>query len=321
MKYLRGFVALLWQYKWRGLLITVLSILFFVLRFPVDDLNDMITTKVAQATGNQVYVQFDKMALGFLPLSLELEGFSVEAPGLSPLTIKRLEVVPSLTSLLLQKPAGRLQAEGLFRGVIKAELSAGKKLEGGIQTFDIAIEGEGLQLNDLRQYFQSPVAVRGKANLNIKGYIDPTWQAQPDLSLELAATGLELQSSSVNTLMGPLNLPDLKMSGLNAKSRLSAGNLLIEDVTIGKENQDELAGKVSGQMGLELKGRGPQVFPLMGSYSYKVNLGVQKTLEDRAKTFLLLIEAHRTPEALGGRYRFNVLGDMRTGAFNFTALQ
>lgn len=310
----------LWGQKWKISLIQILIPLFILIQFPVDDLNDMITTQVSKLTGGRVYLQFDKLDLGFVPLSLTMEKMSLDLPGLSTLNINQLEVYPSVVNLLLQKPAGEIQAQGVFRGNLTASLSPGKKLENGAPSQDIEIDASQIQLAELRQFLRLPVAIRGRADLKAKGYLDLTFSAPPDISAELQSPDLELSSSTVNTVMGPLNLPDLKVSRLNFKGRLSNNQLLVEETNIGKET-DEILGNVKGQLGLELKPMNGGVFPIMGNYNYKVDLRVKKSLEDRAKLFLMLVDAHKRPEGADSRFRFNIVGDARNGSFNINALQ
>lgn len=312
--------SVLWQQKWKGLLILLLIPLFVLFMFPVDDLNDMITTQVSQQTQNQVYVQFDKMDLGFLPLSVRLEKLSLDLPGLPTLNINEVEVSPSLINLLLRKPAGHVSAKGIFRGNAEFSMSPGKKLEGGVQTQDLELTASQIQLSDLRQFLKLPVALRGKTDLKLAGYADLTFSAPPDMNLEVQSPDIELSSSTVNTVMGPLNLPDLKLNRLNFKGRLSNNQLLVEDVVIGRET-DELSGNVKGQLGLEIKPMRGGIVPLLGNYNYRVDLKVQKSLEDRARLFLMMVDSHRRPEGNDSRYRFSLTGDARNGAFNINALQ
>lgn len=317
---IKKFLSLAWSQKWKGLIIALLIPLFVVFLFPVDDLNDMITTQVMKQTGDQIYVQFDKMELGFLPLSVRLEKLSLDLPGLPTLNVNEVEVSPSLINLLLQKPAGHVSAKGIFRGNAEFSLSPGKKLEGGVQTHDIELAAQQIQLNDLRQFLKLPVALRGKTDLKVAGYADLTFAAPPDLNLEVQSPDLELSSSTVNTIMGPLNLPDVKLSRLNFKGRLSNNQLNVEETLIGRDN-DELSGNVKGQLGLEIKPMRGGIVPLMGAYNYRVDLKVQKSLEDRARLFLMMVDSHRRPEGNDSRYRFTLTGDARNGSFNINALQ
>ncbi len=313
-------LALVWEQKWKGVIILTLIPVFALFLFPVDDLSDMITTQVAQQTRNQVYVQFDKIELGFLPLSVRLEKLSLDLPGLPTLNVNEVQVSPSLINLLLQKPAGSVTAEGLFRGKAEFSMSPGRKLEGGSQTQDLEFDAKNIQLSDLRQFLKLPVALRGRVDIKLKGYADLSFTAPPDINIELQSSELELNSSTVNTVMGPLNLPDVKLNRLNFKGRLSNNQLLVEDTVIGRET-DEINGNVNGQLGLEIKPMQGGIVPLIGAYNYKIDLKIQKSLEDRARLFLMMVETHKRPEGVDSRYRFTLTGDARNGSFNINALQ
>lgn len=317
---IRAFFSFLWRQKFKGLLILILIPLFAIFQFPVDDLSDMVTTQVAQQTHNQVYLQFDKMELGFLPLSIRLEKMSLDLPNLPTLNVNEVQIYPSLVNLLLQKPAGSIIADGIFRGKMDFSMSPGKKLEGGVQTQDLELEAKNVQLNDLRQFLKLPVTLRGRVDLKLKGYADLTFSAPPDINLELQSPDVELSSSTVNTIMGPLVLPDLKLNRLNFKGRLSNNQLTVEETLIGREN-DEASGTLRGNLQLEIKPLQGGIVPILGSYAYKVDMKIQKTLEDRARLFLMMVETHKRPEGADSRYRFTLNGDARTGAFNVNALQ
>lgn len=310
----------LWQQKFYLFMGAVLVPLFVVLLFPVDDLSELVTTQVAKQTNNQIYVRFDKMSLGFLPVGLDLENVALDLPGLQTLKVGELSVAPSFIDLLLQRPSGRITADRIFRGRIEAEGGPGKKLEGGAQTFDVDIQAERLQLADVKAFANLPIPLRGILSGQVKGYIEPTFAAAPDLSVELQSPELEIQSGNVNTIMGPLMVPDVKISQLRFKGRWSTNNFLIEETLIGKEG-DELSGTLKGQVGLELRRAGAGVVMVPGLYTYRVDLKVKKELEDRARLFLMLVEKHRTPEGPDGRYRFSLSGDLRSGSFNVNALQ
>lgn len=321
MPALRSALAWLWQQKWKGLAIVLLIPLFLMILFPLKDLSDLVTGRVAAMTGNQVYVQFDEMGIKLFPdFGLQLEKFSLETMMFPPLNVQKLTASPSIMSLITQRPAGNLSAEGIFRGDATVSVRPGKKTENGVPTQAVTIKADKIQLQDLKQFLNLPVNIKGPVNLNADGTIDLTLSSQPDISFELQSGKIEMASSVINLPLGPVVLPDLTLSRLTVKGRLSAGQLLIEDVQLGKEG-DELYGKISGQFNLELKNMNGQIFPVQGTYSYKVDVWANQSFEDRAKFFLSIVDAQKTAEGPGHRYRFTLNGDARTGAFKVDALR
>ncbi len=272
-------------------------------------------------TGNQVYVQFDEMGIKLVPdLGLRLDKFSLETPFFPPLNIQKLVASPSVMGLLLQKPAGNLVAEGLFRGDASISVRPGRKAENGSPTQALTLKAEKLQLQELKTFFGLPVNLKGPISVNADGTVDLTMTNQPDVTFDGQTGRLEMGSSVINLPLGPVVLPELTLSRVTMKGRLSAGQLLIEDVQIGKEG-DELVGKVSGQFNLELKNMNGQIFPVQGAYNYKIDLWANQAFEERAKFFLAIIDSHKVAEGPGHRYRFSLSGNAQTGQFKVDALR
>lgn len=320
MERIRPLLDWLWTQKWRGVLVIALVPVFGLLLFPFEDLSDLVTAQVAKGTGNRVYVQFEDMGLNLFPMGMSFEKFSVETGALPPLNVDELTLSPSIMSLLTQKPAGSLRAEGILRGEASISVKPGKKTESGAPTQAVTLNAEKIQLADLRQFLNLPVMIRGSTDLSADGSVDLAFTTQPDIQFEITAGRTEITSSVLNLPLGPVVLPDLGVSQFKAKGRLSAGQLLIEEALIGKTG-DELHGKLSGQFNLELRNMGGRIFPMQGSYSYKVDIWASNAFEERAKFFLALVESHKQPEGSGHRYRFTLSGDARTGQFNVTALR
>lgn len=321
MKFVQILRKALWANKWRILLTLLLVPVFVILLFPTDDVGDLVTTEVGKATHNQVYLQFNHMNLSFLPQpGVSFDDFSVETAQMPPLSIRRLEVNPSLMGLLLRKIDVSASAEGIFRGDVKVSVRPGRKLENGAQTQSLNIQAERVSLGDLRQFAGLPVQLRGQLNLSAEGQIDPSFSTQPDITLNLQSPNFELQPSSVETLMGPLTLPDLKLGQLQLKGRLSAGQFLIEEGVFGRPG-DDLVGNIKGTLSLEMRNLGGRIQPVATNYEFRIDMTAKKAFEDRSRLFLMLIEGHRQPEGDGGRYRFVLRGNASAGQFNFSAMQ
>lgn len=321
MDQVRALFRILWSQKLRILAALILIPLFIVVLFPVDDVSDLVTREVAKATHNQVYVTFEHMDLSFLPSpGVAFEQFSLETGPLPPLSIRKLELNPSLMGLLLQKIDASATAEGLFRGNVKVSIKPGKKLENGVTADNIQLQADNLNLNDLRQFAGLPIAIKGQISAKADGQIDMTFASQPDVTIDLTSPQFELSPSTVETMMGPLTLPELKLGKLLVKGRLSGGKFEIFDGVIGKEG-DDLVGTIKGTMALEMRNMGGRVMPLATNYEFQVDLTAKKNFEERSKMFLMLIESHRQAEGENGRYRFRISGNAQTQQFSFSPLR
>ena len=321
MDVVRKIFRYIWSIKGKIIICLLLIPVFVLVLFPVDDISDLVTKEVAKATGNQIYVSFDHMNLGFFPTAgVGFDRLSLEAGQLPPLSIRRLDINPSIFGLLMNKPQGEAYAQGIFRGDIRVAVSPGKKLENGVATQNINIEAEKLNLGDIRQFASLPVRIRGQASAKVSGNVDPAFTAQPDINVELQSPNFELQPTSVETLMGPLVLPGLKLGRLQLKGRLSAGQFLIEEGFFGKDG-DDLAGSVKGRIGLEIRNFNGRMIPVASNYELRFDFAAKEGFEKRSETLLLLINSHRTAEAAGGRYKFILTGDARNQSFNITPLR
>lgn len=318
MEKLRPVLAFLAKQWKKYVLALFLTVIFVVLMFPLNDVSDLVTTQVYKNSGNRVYLQFQDLNLDFFPSpGIEMTEISLEALPMPPLAIRRLEVRPSLMGLITQRIDASATAEGIFRGDIQASIKPGRRLENGAMTQAISVNAERLNLADVKKLLPVPVNFRGMLNLKAEGQVDPTFTNQPDVTVDLNSQSFELLPSTVDTMMGPLAVPELKLGKMAIKGRLSAGAFVIEDGQIGQSN-DDLNGSIKGRMGLEMRMMpNGAVIPVATNYEFNVNLFAKKSFEDRASMFMLLIQNHRQPEGDGGRYRFTLTGNAQSQQFQF----
>jgi hypothetical protein len=221
------------------------------------------------------------------------------------ISMNEIEISPSIGSLISQKPAGTLTAKGIFRGDVEIEIKPGKRTEAGAQTQVLSLRAQSLSLAEINKIAELPIMLKGKLNLTTSGMADPTFVDQPDFDLEMHIDQLDLPSSTVNTMMGPLNLPDLKLSSVELKGRLSAGRFNIEKGNIGKEG-DELFGTIKGGMSLVIQNQGGNIRPILGAYDLSLDLSIKKSFQDKAALFLSFLDAYKSPLTDGARYQFRV---------------
>ncbi len=330
MKYF--WMTLSWLWSKRGYLaMSFLSaLLFFAWLFPFGDLSDMVTSKVAQATGNQIYLQFETMNLGYLPMpSLSATKVSVETPGLPPLDANWIKISPGWVNLLLnawtiKKAAtgdpgasaslmthisGSVAAEGILGGDIDLSLSPGSKGEGGRERSKVYLALNKMNLADVRKWAELSVEIQGQVDLATTLQITPDFAAQPEGDLELQVRKFNLPASTVETPMGPLNMPALTLSNVTLRGRLSNGSLIIEDGSFGG-SKDPLNGRIKGQMALRLQPTGAGIQTIFGAYNLTVDLNTSKQI-DQDKSMSLaffLFDSAKTAGANGSKYLFRAQG-------------
>lgn len=314
-----GIKALL-QHKFKFVLMIFSALIFAFLLFPFDDLGDLVTAQVAKLTGNQIYIQFDRMNVGVIDPGLQLSNVYLEAANMPPLSAHELTFTPSIMSLINKKPAGSLSAKGLFKGNIEVSLKPGGKSENGVEKQKIQLSAQKLALADLRELANLPIALKGQLNVTSSATADLGLQEQPDMDLSLKVDKFELPSGNVNTMMGPLALPEVKLTSLELKGRLSSGRFQIEDCSIGKEG-DELRGTIKGGIALQLKMTEGLITPLIGAYDFTIDLNVKRGLQDRAALFLSFLDQYKTPTNDGAHFQFRVSATSPFMPPNITALR
>lgn len=299
------FFAMLFENKFKFVFLLFSTLIFLFVLFPLDDLGDLVTEQVYKLTGKQVFVQFDRLQFGVLEPGLTLKNFSIETPHLAPIDAQEIRFLPSISGLIFKKPAGSLVADGIFKGRIEASLKPGVRSDNGLERQKIEITAQKISLAELRDLSGLPMTFKGRLDLNSNATVDLTFQEQPDMDLSMRIEKFELPTESVNTMMGPLSLPELKLSSLELKGRLSAGKFHIEDGKIGGPS-DELQGSIKGDVSMTLKNTPQGLFPVIGAYDFKIDLKVQKNLQDRAALFLSFLDQYKTPVGETSRYQFQI---------------
>jgi type II secretion system protein N len=289
------------------ILVMILSTFVFLLvLFPINDLGDFVSTQVARLTNNTVFLQFEELRMSLFPApGMKVEQVFVEAQGVPGISAQEIRFAPAIMGLISQKPYGTVNAKGLFKGDVQISVKSGPRSENGVERQRVEINAQKLSLQDLREVARLPVMMKGKLDLDSTALVDLTFTEQPDIDINLNISQFELPPSNVNTPMGPLTMPDLKLTGVEIKGRLAGGKLIIEQGQIGKEN-DEMRGTITGNMDLSLTNQGGVINPVLGGYTFNVNLRMKRGFLERASTFLILIDQYKTATAEGAEYKFKV---------------
>ena len=306
MSAFKQFFSLLNRHKLKLVVLSLSTTIFLLLLFPFNDLSDLVTTQVAKMTNNQVYVQFDDMRLSVLPTpGVALDNVYVETPTLSGLKAQEVVATPSIRALIFQKPAGQLTAKGFLNGEVEVYLAPGKASDNGVPRNQIELEAKQLSLEQVKNLLQLPVTFRGNLDIESSALVDLSFQEQPDMDVVLKVDKFELPVANVQTPLGPVTLPDLKLSAIEMKGRLSSGKLLIEQGSLGRAG-DELVGSIKGSLDLRIQNMGGRMYPVVGGYNLDIDLTVKKSFQDRATLFLTFIDGFKSQQADGAKYSFKV---------------
>jgi type II secretion system protein N len=285
--------------------ISFLIFLFFL--FPFTDLSDLITQQVAEKSQNQVFVTFDKVGLGVLPLGVKMESVVVDTSYFPPVKASTMSLSPSIASLLTMKPGFTAHATGLFGGGMDMTVKSGERLQDDITGHKVSLNLQKVRLQDLARFAQWPVDVSGSGSVDLVTDFDPTLTKQPSSEYNLSIQSLKIPAGSVPTPLGPLNLPTVDIAAVLAKGRWVNGELFIEESTIGKAG-DFVNGRIKGKVGLRLVDSGQGLTPVPGAYELKVDLTLNRDAESQLGIFLSAFDKYRTLTGSGARYAMQLNG-------------
>ena len=287
------------------------AVLFFLLIFawifPFSDLSDFVTNFVSTQTRGQVFVQFNRLDFGFLPtVSIEGEDILLDVAATPTLQIDRLQIWPSLTSLLAlrnnpnQIPNLSVQATGIFDGDIFAAVKNAKAKQEDLQLKTVEINAENVNLGKVSPLASLPLTIQGRANLKGEVVVNPEMQVQPEGDLQLDGKQVKIPPGNLPTQMGPIFLPGFSWTQVQLKTRLSNGVIYVEQATLGTST-DPIFLQVKGQLRLPIQTRGAQ----LQSYDLKMDLQINSKTAEELKSFLLFLERFKSPSAPGThRYMF-----------------
>ncbi|XGC82169.1 type II secretion system protein GspN [Bdellovibrio bacteriovorus] len=306
MEQLRSFLKIIREGKAKIFAMVLSALVFLFFLFPFDDLSDLISSQVAKLSNNSVYVQFERLKMSLFPTpGVKMDHVYIESIRTPALSAEELVITPSVAGIIQQKPYGHVAAKGLLKGDVDVQVGKGTKTENGVERHKIEVSAKKISLHDLREMANLPVLLKGQLDLQTTALADLSFQEQPDVEVDMVINKFELPPSNVNTPMGPLTLPDLKLSSVELKGRLAAGRFVIENGTIGKPG-DEVYGTIKGNIGLTIVNRGNGFGQQIGAYNFEVDLKTKRSFQERAALFLTFIDGYKTPTSEGAQYKFKV---------------
>ncbi len=312
MDKLKEIFSWLWQRKKVVMWVSYSTIFFLGILFPLGDLSDLISAQVSKLTQGRTYIQFQDMKMSLFPnAGLALQKLSIETPELPALKTDELIFTPSIWALIKQKPSGTVNLKGFFKGNVEASLSPGKKSDAGIERSRIAIKAKSLSLSELQDILKLPTPLSGTLQLDADSLIDTNYQEQPEAEVTLKIDKFLMPTSNIPTAMGPLTLPELKLSSVEIKGRMAGGRFFIENGQFGKDS-DELKGQIKGSLAVSLMPLPGSPTPggySLGAYQLEIDLKIKKALQERLNLFLTFIDQFKSPAPDGVNFKFKVSGN------------
>lgn len=281
------------------------AIVFFLVLFPTGDLGDLVSSKVSEITQNQVFLQFSNFSIGIAPPGVKFTDVFVETAFTPGISAEEITLAPSLQGLIAQKPYGSISAQGLLNGSLDISIKKGQSSETGNERQRLVLEVNKINLSSLREIMKWALALEGQLSITADAQGDLALSEQPEMDINLDLEKLAVPPATMNTMMGPLTLPDIKLDIVHLKGRLSNGKFNIETGEIGKK-QDDLNGRIKGHWNVNLLMMGGRPQPQFGSYDFEIDLVANKNFQAKASLFLSLLDQYKTPTSEGARYRFRV---------------
>lgn len=278
---------------------------FFIL-FPFNDLSDLISTQISKVSNNEIFLKFKEFKVSPLPPpSVGLEEVQLSTKLFNNLTLTSIEVSPAISGLIRQKPFGTIKASGIFNGEIEARISNGSKTENGLERFQLNVDGQDLNLKNFQKSLGLSIPLKGSLSVDTQALADLTFAEQPDVSLSLKIKNFELPSTQVPTSFGPMTIPLIKLKEVELTGRLSNGIFVIEKGSLGVD-KDELNGKISGDLAVQIQQNNGQLIPIIGAYNLNIQINTKKAFLDRAGIYLALLNQYQSPTNDGAQYKFKV---------------
>ncbi len=287
--------------------ILIAAVVFLVLLFPFADLNDLVTEKIYEATNKQVFISFEQLNLSLLPApGLEMAEVKLNLKNIPGFKIKKLALAPSIASLLAFNLGFSSSFEGLLGGDVQLTLKPGEKT-GKIQKQNIELEAENINLAQISKFTKSPFNLKGKVNIDATADIDPSFSEQPDGEASITTQQLIIPATNVPTNFGELPLPELNFSSLIFKGRLTAGDLILEQLKLGA-GKDALLVRVKGRLGLKLLKLPSGIAPRPGAFDLKLEITSQASKNKDLQLFLSFLDKFKTSNNGKDSYTLRIKG-------------
>ena len=307
------FSNLIRYHKKKFLALLLFTLIFFIVLFPLDDLTDLMTTKIAEQSANTVYVQADGMGIHWFPTpGVKLSSVLLQLANLPNITTDELTVSPSLLSFLKFSLGADITATGLFKGHVDLNYEEAEKNKSGQRNQKVKIEATDIALSSLSSFVRDlnigDFKMAGAMNLAGQAKVDPSFDEQPSGNIELSLKNFIFPSYVIYMSGAPMfNLPELRFKQSTLKTALADGKMQIDDFSLG-DDKDDLSCKLHGEIGVKLA-KGKQA-PDLGAYNFNVEIKVQQKFYDQNSVlFALISSSYKKPIPGGQKFSFKISGD------------
>jgi type II secretion system protein N len=283
-------------HKRKMALLLGLYVFFMYFLFPFNDLGDLVSTKISEATQGQVFVDFDNIDLSLVPHpGLALSKVTIETPFAPALTAKSLSVAPSILGLLSFRPGVNVHASGFLGGSLDMTAGVGDKTQTtpSHRKQKISLDMSELSLSSMAKLASLPLRFDGAISGSLDSQVDPDFSEQPTADLDLQASKTVIPEGNINTPLGPIGLPRLNMGDVIIQGHADKGQIEISKLVAGRPGGD-LYATATGRVDLKMSKSGGSVQPQVGAYDLTVKLQVGESVKQKLGSFLGILQNYQT---------------------------
>jgi type II secretion system protein N len=273
------FKNILLFHKMKIFLFFIFTVGFCLVLFPLTELGEKV---VSEAGSSGIYLEFEKMELHFFPTpSVVMDSVLAETPMIEQLEITKLQVTPSVLSLLefvlakKLKPRGHISADGFFQGHLDVNVSSSSKIKDP-QALNVELLYENFDVKMISQTFGSqwPLTPSGQGSVKALIDLEPSMKAQPEGTLEVQMQKFMIPQFELPTDFGPMQIPGLGFEKMVLKGQLKNGRLTLKETSLGS-GQDELIIKLSGDVDVRIF---PGGSPVVNYYNLAVDILMKRSM-------------------------------------------
>lgn len=255
----------------------ILSVfLFSIVLFHYNDLGDLVSAKVIEATNGSVTVQFEDLGVSFFPFGVKLKNVYVNAPMMPELKAESLAVSPMMWGSITGSPGLKVRLGGIFDGGIYA--SAQKESKDKAEFLKLNADWNSLSVKDLLKLQNINLPIKGGIDGELENVkIDLKFSQAPSGKVIIKSKGLEMPSAPIASPMGPIELPNLKFSQIDISSTLKDKDLNIETGMIGS-SKDDIYANLTGRIGVQINAYPGGVQTQFNNYKLNLELRVKEKI-------------------------------------------
>lgn len=269
---------------------------FLYLLFPFNDLGDLVSSKVSEATGGQLYVTFDKLDISMFPSpGLALENVFVESVFFPGIKAQSLSASPSILGLMTFKPGVTIRGDKVLGGDFVLSTRGGGKTSNGKLKQKVDFEFENFKLTDIIGLLDAPIRASGFLTGEFHSQVDPEFSEQPSGDIKLNIKQALIEESDFTVQSMPLSIPKMNLDPIEIDAKSDKGNIEIKKLSIGKPGQD-FSAQVNGRIQINFQKQGTNVFPAAGPYDLNIKLQIGEVVKQKLGPFLSLLNTYSTAQ-------------------------